>query len=488
MPDCGFTGGGVAGRSDAEVLSRGQALAGRYRLDQLRAGRDAVGLWAATDVVLARPVLVRVVPVATPSAPNLPAEAAVRAAAARASAVTSPRVARVLDCDVHVEGDRRFCFVVSEWPQAPTLAEVLREEPLTGPEAADLAWQVADALSEAAKAGAGHGRLQPDHVTVDARGNVRIADLELSRVLARADLDPAQLAAADAWAVGAVLYAGLTGHWPTVGTSLPPAPTSRGTRCTPRQLNAAAPRDLDELTERLLAGVGELATPRGAAAALAALPRSRRDFEAAAAAPPRGWALPRWALRLAPPVALVVIAALAYLIGGLVTQAPSPARNVPVFTSPTDAAGGRPRAALPVQSVSVFNPQGGVPDDVAGARLAADGNVHTAWYTFHYYGNPRFGGLKSGVGLLFDLGRPRLVRKVAVLLVYPGASLQLLAGNQAATELAGYQLQAQRKQAPQACYFSVSSGAHRYWLVWLTRLPRVGSYYNEGIAEVTFYG
>ena len=51
-------------------------------------------------------------------------------------------------------------------------------------------------------------------------------------------------------------------------------------------------------------------------------------------------------------------------------------------------------------------------DDLAS--YAIDGNPATAWQTQYYYGNPVFSGLKTGTGLILDMGRPVRLRSVTV--------------------------------------------------------------------------
>ena len=45
-------------------------------------------------------------------------------------------------------------------------------------------------------------------------------------------------------------------------------------------------------------------------------------------------------------------------------------------------------------------------ENTGQARFVIDGDPATAWHTQYYLGNPRFGGLKSGTGLILDMGRP----------------------------------------------------------------------------------
>ena len=61
-----------------------------------------------------------------------------------------------------------------------------------------------------------------------------------------------------------------------------------------------------------------------------------------------------------------------------------------------------------------FDPQGEDksenPDEVA---YAYDKNPKTRWRTVQYLRNPKLGGIKRGVGLIFDLGIAQPVREVS---------------------------------------------------------------------------
>ena len=88
---------------------------------------------------------------------------------------------------------------------------------------------------------------------------------------------------------------------------------------------------------------------------------------------------------------------------------------------PADRAA-RPRAhrAVLLTPVSAhgFDPldtQGDPNDENDGlAGYAIDGNPATAWRSQYYLGNPVFGGLKAGSGLILDMGRRVRLRSVTV--------------------------------------------------------------------------
>ena len=62
--------------------------------------------------------------------------------------------------------------------------------------------------------------------------------------------------------------------------------------------------------------------------------------------------------------------------------------------------------------------------------MAIDGSPSTAWHTQFYEGNPVFGGLKQGTGLILDMGKPVSLRSVTVTFgPEAGANVAIMVGN-----------------------------------------------------------
>ncbi|AKU14994.1 protein kinase family protein [Luteipulveratus mongoliensis] len=75
---------------------------------------------------------------------------------------------------------------------------------------------------------------------------------------------------------------------------------------------------------------------------------------------------------------------------------------------------GRPASGpIAVQSISSFDPEGRGNEKDELARLAIDGNPDTRWRSY-IYKNETFGGIKSGAGLILNLGSAKDVRSVQV--------------------------------------------------------------------------
>ena len=69
-------------------------------------------------------------------------------------------------------------------------------------------------------------------------------------------------------------------------------------------------------------------------------------------------------------------------------------------------------------------------EDNAGAPMAIDGSRSTAWHTQFYEGNPVFGGLKQGTGLILDMGKQVSLRSVTVTFgPEAGANAAIMVGN-----------------------------------------------------------
>jgi hypothetical protein len=184
-------------------------------------------------------------------------------------------------------------------------------------------------------------------------------------------------------------------------------------------------------------------------------------------------------------ILLVVIAAVVWAVG--LRKSPSPTANGGGGSGTTHSKTGgghstTPQAAvLTPAGVSTFNIYGKPPgntEDPTTAINAIDGKGTSAWDTSDYFGSPAFGGLKTGTGLLIDMGKDVKLSQVAVTFgpgvtkaeIYLGDSGPSLATS--STALSSFKLVSGLVSATGAHTFDVSSGATgRYVLIWLTSLP-----------------
>ncbi len=171
--------------------------------------------------------------------------------------------------------------------------------------------------------------------------------------------------------------------------------------------------------------------------------------------------------------------------GNVTVQRPGPPA-APVQARPRRAQRARARtraAVLTPASAHGFDPLGapGDPFDEndAVAGYAIDQDPATAWQSQYYLGNPVFGGLKTGSGLILDMGRP--VRLSSITVTFgptPGADVAIEVGNDnslAASTLPTFTTVAIADGIGGTYTFRTASPAKgRYVLIWFTRLPPTG--------------
>jgi hypothetical protein len=404
------------------------------------------------------------------------------AAAGRAGAVSDARWVRVLDVGSNVDGRTVTAWVVNEWVDGQPLTALLRREPLREPAAAWLVATCARAVAAAHNAGARHGWLHPDEVLITSDGQPRLTGLELHLTLSPdGGYD-------DVRGLGGLLFAALTGRWPLPGWNGLPHVT-RGDGRHPRQQRRSVGRSIDEITAKALSG------GYGQAADLA------RDLSALPQAPLVGSPddggrpdLQRWrraAWWVVPPLLISGIGYASWTAGSDLGKVPGADRSsAPSFPQPGPHRSGAGRLVWTrPPTVTSFDPEGNGTEDPGGVGLAVDGDPSTAWSTGVYHGSPAFGGLKSGVGLLLDLGRPRSVRTARLLLSNPGADIELRAGDRRPTQATDLPVVASRSDSPATLTLPIASKVTaRYWLVWITSLPRVATNsYSLSIDEVGLF-
>jgi hypothetical protein len=138
------------------------------------------------------------------------------------------------------------------------------------------------------------------------------------------------------------------------------------------------------------------------------------------------------------------------------------------------------KVLMPVAAYG-FDPLASVADDpgdenTSQARFAIDASPGTAWHTQYYFGSPRFGGLKSGTGLILDMGKPVEVSSVTVTFgPVPGANVRIEVGNsdtRAPATLRAFTTVARQRDVSGTVRFVTRAAAERrFVLIWFTRLP-----------------
>ena len=500
------------------VLVEGDLLAGRYRLVRpVPAATDGdegpAVLWLAHDDVLARPVAAKVLAAggrrgAATARPFLQAAAVL-------GALSHPVLARVYDAAVEERpaergaGEVDVAYVISEWVDGPSLAEQLAEQGAYDPaEAAELVEQLAEGLTAAHARGLAHGRLHPGNVLLTRSGAVKLTDLGTSEVLpdravpAQRATDPAPQAA-DVRDLAAIAYALLTARWPATATpqpagGVPLAPAvrdtgrARGRLSGPRQVRAAVPRSLDLVLTTALDPVRAaespaLTTARGLSDAVSGAVRAETARPGPARArPPR---LPPKVRRLLPPVlvvaALIGLGLTTYAFGRSVGTVDPPAGARPsASSSPGAPAAGGGRLAAADLLVTDFDPEGDRAENPGEIGNATDDDETTAWRTERYEAAV-FGGLKQGVGLRVDTGAATPLARVELDVQTDGTAVELRAGDTAGEQASAYPVVARGTSAGGTLVLEVPAGVDaRYYLVWITGLPRVDDRFVAGLSEL----
>ncbi|MEU2226611.1 protein kinase family protein [Streptomyces sp. NPDC018347] len=500
--------GGTEGpgrKASPPELHSGHKLARRYRLEECVTRLDGFSSWRAVDEKLRRAVGVHVLPADHARARSV-------LAAARSSALLGdPRFVQVLDA---VE-ENDLVYVVHEWlPDAVELSALLAGGPLEPHDAYQMVSQVASAMAAAHREGLAHLRLNPNAVLRASTGQWRIRGLAVNAALRGISSETPQRT--DTEAIGALLYAALTQRWPYENDAygLSSLPKDIGL-IAPDQVRAGVHRGLSELAMRALANDGATAsrheapctTPEELVKAIGEMPRIRPP-EPAFTAPPeyqrttyqqgtygRQTPLPGATQPIVPPppplqsrtgkalkwaVSALLIAALGLgswqLADALMDRADKSDDTNNTQTqdsgdkSPAKPVSDKPIAIRKARDFDPFSSDGSEkPGDIPKAY---DNSPATYWQT-DFYLSPKFGNLKSGVGIILDLGKTQHVGKVTVTFV-----------GQTSVELRAAGVDASSQPTSFDAYDKVADGSgttvvlkpdkalqSRYLLVWLTELP-----------------
>ncbi len=435
----------------SELLEPGRVLGGRYRLvhEIARGGMGTV--WEADDPLLARHVAVKTLD------PVIGRDETVRARfrreAVTAAAVTHQNIVSTYDTGE----DDGVAYIVMELVAGITLRQLIdRDGALPVTTAADIAYQVADALAVAHARGLVHRDVKPGNVLVQPDGRVKVTDFGIAKAadsggeeLTRTGmvvgtaryLAPEQVDGrvvderVDIYSLGLVLYEMLCGRAPfeadtDIATAVarltappkPDPPRVPGRAGRPRGRHRPRAREGSGRSVAERAGVSRRAraVPYGRATRAGrsdhprpppAAPERRRPGREHGPRPGRGRCTGRDAAAGHPAAPGAVDLRLRHRCPGRVPRlpgcgrpagverglAPDPRRSTPADREhPRLRPRGRPEPRTPIE-----------------VALAIDGNAATFWSTESYQDRD-VGGLKPGVGLAVDLGSPKLVDRVEV--------------------------------------------------------------------------
>jgi len=241
-------------------------LSDRYRLDDLIAAGGMGEVWRATDLVLGRPVAVKLLRVEYAQHPETLAR--FRAEARHAGALSHPHIARIYD---YGEADATHPpFLVMELVDGPPLTRLLASGLMEPARVMDMVAQAADGLAAAHAAGLIHRDIKPGNLLLAPPGQVKITDFGIAYAAGSAPITrtgmligtPAYVApervtgagatpASDLYSLGIVAYECLAGALPFSGTAMEVA-LSHQMRVLP-PLPAAVPAEVAALVAELTA-------------------------------------------------------------------------------------------------------------------------------------------------------------------------------------------------------------------------------------------
>ncbi len=200
----------------------------------------------------------------------------------------------------------------------------------------------------------------------------------------------------------------------------------------------------------------------------------------------RGW------LRVALGIGIVVLLVVAMVVAFNLGRTGSQTRGQDSGGTASGSSSPRPK---PVKIVDAqdFDPESDTgQENPKDTSLAIDGDPDTGWPTLTYRGNPALGGLKSGVGLILDLGADHKPRSMSITFDRAPTSFEVYAAPQGVTSAPSSLDQFDKVAAESGAGKQVTVKlAHepttRYLLVWLTRLPPYPGGYRGQIDEVTVH-
>lgn len=513
----------------------GQLLAERYRLDRLLAVGGMSRVWAGTDLVLSRPVAIKVLH-SHLAADDVFVERFRREAVAVAR-LNHPSIVAIYDtCS-----ENGYEAIVMELVPGQTLRARLDDAgALPVREVLEIGAQVAAALSEAHEAGIIHRDIKPANILLTGpegdgeyeSGATRafVTDFGIAKAMdaamaEKADLTrtgavlgtakyvtPEQLegrpvdARTDVYALGVVLYEALCGRAPWAADSEMSTALARlhHEPLRPRQIRADIPREVERVVLRAMARQPDdryrSATDLRAALLAAERHVNHRSGAAVAAADPtvesddlsfvrseRSWLVP---------TAIVVVLALVLVAGGLVVGRTSAGHGLVdrVFggaDKATTTTATTPPKPVAIQKVADMDPFGDGHEHPERVANVIDGDPATTWVTDRYRENL---ATKPGLGLAFDVAPNSAVSTLRVISARPGWAASVYVSNRSSNvgDLAAWGNPVATFNASTATtVVNLPKDTHgSSLLVWITSLgqPDTDGQYRVEIGEVELEG
>jgi tRNA A-37 threonylcarbamoyl transferase component Bud32 len=476
----------------------GTLLSRRYRLDRRIGAGGMSTVYRAFDEVLERPVAIKLMHGET-AADSAQLERFRREARAVAQ-LSHPHIVTVIDAGE----DEGRPYIVFEYVEGETLKQRIRRTGgLPVAEAVAYAIEIARALGAAHARHIVHRDVKPQNVLIDEEGSAKVTDFGIARsldeegltvdgrVLGTTDyVSPEQALGhrvtgqSDLYSLGVVLWEMLAGDVPFHGDNqvavamchvrepLPDIQTRRP------QASAALAAVIDRATAK------DLARRYPTAEAMIADLEDALALETARAGAATGEAtavirtLPtrarrRLPLRMRRPglLALALLVALAGVTAAIVVLS----RHAHRGTGPVDE---RPPAKsthyVRVRATAAhdYDPYGTGGEHADQVKLAADTDEGTYWATETYQGGTL--NNKPGVGLYIDAAPRTRARFIRVLTPSPGFRAAVyVADSGPPRRIDGWRRASPTLTVARRQDFRLAAGSrpHRYFLLWITRLP-----------------
>ena len=524
------------------TLAPSTLLGDRYALIERLAIGGMGEVWCADDSVLGRAVAIKIL--RDEYAGDETFRQRFRAEAQNAALLVHSNVAQVFDFNEGDDAGGTPPWLVMELIRGERLADLIaREAPLPAERTWSIVGQAASALAAAHAAGVVHRDIKPANLLLCPDGTVKVTDFGIARAIGSSSvtstgvmlgtphyLSPEQVAgrsataASDFYALGVVAYECVTGHRPFQGDPMAVLVAHRDEE--PPPVPESVQPALRDLVTALLSKDPERRPTDGTAIAAQAERMLGRDSSVAVTdapavspAPPTGPQVaypdepspstsvlsvpmspptptptptsmptpapaPARERRPQPPAWILAAAAAAvcFAAAGIVAWTQIGGSSTPRAHAAGPAKGSS-LTAVHVAAAQPFSGGGGSSDHPEEAALAIDGDPSSAWFTQHY-ATASFGGLRSGTGLVLDLGAPVDVKRLVVQLAVPGTAAVVHAGDDLASLLSATTV----GTAPSApSTWTLRPGVKaRYWLIWFTRLAPSDGAFRAGVADVAF--